>query len=115
MVSGSHAYCGWMLLRIRSRDKELLMPNFIIEWWRNRKCMKVVNAYCYMIETGCSEEDVEKFKCPWCNASVSVSFTETGKTYAIGCSSEERHFVVSHAAKILPVWWTKYIDENWIS
>jgi hypothetical protein len=78
---------------------------------RNRA---IVNRFIKCVQSGCSQEEVDRFKCPWCDATTTVNFHRSGTTFCVRCANSSEHLSKHATLTTPPPWWREKVGGGWM-
>lgn len=76
------------------------------------KDIKNIDNCASIIISQCSEDFVEKFKCPICRKKMNINFHPAGTAFTL--SDSEFHFFKTYEIEEPPQWWHKYASNSWL-
>ena len=79
---------------------------------RDARCHRIVTQFVKKIENGCQRDALNDFRCPWCDAKIEISFSSSGRTFAISCSNH--HFMRHAQTESPPEWWRSEVTGGWL-
>ncbi len=79
---------------------------------RDKRCHRIVTQFVKKIESGCQRHALNDFRCPWCDATIDVSFHSSGKVFVVSCS--KRHFRRHAQTDSPPDWWRDATTGGWL-
>ncbi len=81
---------------------------------RDKHNHQIVDRIVLAIANGCDQKLVEQFKCPWCDADVTLNYHPTGRAFALGCANTRTHFGRHSKSNRLPDWWHDAVSDGWL-
>jgi hypothetical protein len=79
---------------------------------RDRKNHRRVSGLVKHVQSGCSRDFVDDWRCPWCGSVICLSFHHGGRVFAVSCPG--MHFHRHAETDTPPDWWLDAVTGGWL-
>lgn len=79
---------------------------------RNRSNLVCIAEVVKQIRSGCTRQQVDTWRCPWCDEGIEINFKGSGTAFGLSCP--KGHFSRTVEIASPPDWWEEFITDDWL-